>query len=145
VINHGEVILDAPVAKLKRDYLKVKTVDLLLEEPAHTLLQTDNGTGKQRLSIAFPISIHEEMQNIEGVKVLKAKGHGLKLEIDTSLTPLEPVIAAVMQHCHILDMTIADPPMEEIIATIYGQVHYNTHVDTIAHVPEVATPLTAGE
>jgi ABC-2 type transport system ATP-binding protein len=31
------------------------------------------------------------------------------------------VIAAVMQHSHILDMTISDPPMEEIIATIYRQ------------------------
>jgi hypothetical protein len=31
------------------------------------------------------------------------------------------VIAAIMQRCHILDMTIADPPMEEIIAAIYGE------------------------
>ncbi len=41
VINHGDIILDAPVAKLKREYLKVKTVDLLLEEPADGLLKTD--------------------------------------------------------------------------------------------------------
>ena len=52
---------------------------------------------------------------------MKARGHGLKLEIDTSRCPLEPIIAAVMQHCHILDMTIADPPMEKIIARIYGE------------------------
>src|SRR5438876_2810184 len=58
VINHGEIILDAPVAKLKRDYLKVKTVDLLLEEPAHTLLKTDSESGKQRLSVQLPSSIH---------------------------------------------------------------------------------------
>jgi len=76
---------------------------------------------------------------------LKAKGHGLKLAIDTSRTPLEPVIAAVMQHCHILDMTISDPPMEEIIATIYGQVRQDEHVDGNAHVPVVAKPLTVGE
>ncbi len=69
----------------------------------------------------MPTSIHEELQDVTGIEVLKAKGHGLKLEIDTSRTPLEPVIAAIMQHCHILDMTIADPPMEEIIAAIYGQ------------------------
>ena len=56
-----------------------------------------------------------------GVRVMKARGHGLKLEIDTALIPLEPVIAAIMQRCHIVDMTIADPPMEEIIADIYGQ------------------------
>jgi ABC-2 type transport system ATP-binding protein len=121
VINHGEIILDGPVAKMKRDYLKVKTVDLLLEEPAHTLLKTDAVSGKQRLSIQLASSIHEEILATEGVEVLKVKGHGLKLEIDTSRAPLEPIIAAIMQHCHILDMTIADPPMEEIIAKIYGE------------------------
>jgi len=121
VINHGEIILDTPVGKLKRDYLKAKTVDLLLEEPAAALLKTESGTGKQRLSVQLPGSIHEEIQAIDGVQVLKAKGHGLKLEIDTSCTPLEPIIAAIMERCHILDMTIADPPMEKIIATIYGK------------------------
>jgi ABC-2 type transport system ATP-binding protein len=121
VINHGEIILDTPVGKLKRDYLKAKTVDLLLEEPAAALLKTESGSGKQRLSVQLPGSIHEEIQQIDGVQVLKAKGHGLKLEIDTARTPLEPIIAAIMARCHILDMTIADPPMEEIIATIYGE------------------------
>ncbi|HCJ34547.1 MAG TPA: hypothetical protein DHV65_09665 [Ktedonobacter sp.] len=122
VINHGEIILDTPVAKMKRDYLKVKTVDLLLEEPAATLLKTDDASGERRLSIRLPSSIHEELLATEGIKVLKAKGHGLKLAIDTARCPLEPIIAAVMQHCHILDMTIADPPMEEIIARIYGEI-----------------------
>src|SRR6266516_2188199 len=121
VINHGEIILDTAVAKMKRDYLKVKTVDLLLEESAATLLKTDTESGEQRLSVQLPSSIHEEMLVTEGIQVLKAKGHGLKLEIDTSRCPLEPVIAAIMQHCHILDMTISDPPMEEIIARIYGE------------------------
>src|SRR6266487_651945 len=125
VINHGEIILDTPVTKLKRDYLKAKTVNLLLEEPASTLLKTDLDAEVSfehaRLSIQLPGSIHEEIQETEGVRVVKAKGHGLKLKIDTSRTPLEPIIAAIMERCHILDMTIADPPMEEIIATIYGE------------------------
>ena len=121
VINHGEIILDTPVAKMKRDYLKVKTIDLLLEEPAATLLKTATASDEQRLSIQLPSSIHEELLVTEGIKVLKAKGHGLKLEIDPSRFPLEPIIAAIMQHCHILDMTISDPPMEEIIARIYGE------------------------
>ena len=121
VINHGEVILDTPVARLKREYLRVKTVDLLLEEPAEQLLKADSESGEQRLSVQSTMSIHEELLDTRGVRVIKAKGHGLKLEIDTARTPLEPVIAAIMQRCHILDMTIADPPMEEIIADIYGR------------------------
>jgi ABC-2 type transport system ATP-binding protein len=121
VINHGEIILDAPVAKMKREYLKVKTIDLLLDEPADILLKTDPHNGQQRLSVQLPASIHEELQDTAGIQILKAKGHGLKLEVDTSYCPLEPVIAAIMQRCHILDMTIADPPMEEIISSIYGK------------------------
>src|SRR5258708_26812454 len=81
VINHGEIILDGPVAKMKRDYLKVKTVDLLLQEPAASMLKTDAESGKQRLSIQLPTSIHE------GVGIVKAKGYGLKLEVDTFRFP----------------------------------------------------------
>lgn len=121
VINHGEIILDTPVARLKRDYLKVKTIDLLLEEAAEVLLKTDSETGQSRLSIQSPTVIHEELLDTSGVQVLKAKGHGLKLAIDTEQTSLQPVIAAIMQRCQVLDMTISDPPMEEIIADIYGK------------------------
>ena len=121
VINHGEIVLDAPVARLKRDYLRVKTVDLLLEGSADDLVKTDAESGQQRLSIQLPGSIHEEITGSAGICVLKARGHGLKLEIDTALSPLEPIIAAVMQHGHVVDMTISDPPMEEIIALMYRQ------------------------
>ncbi len=121
VINHGEIILDTPVSRLKRDYLKAKTIDLLLEGSAEALLKMDSESDSPRLSVRPSTSIHEEIVETPGVRVLKAKGHGLKLEVDTSQTPLEPIIAAIMQHSHILDMTIADPPMEEIIAAIYGE------------------------
>src|SRR5712691_6342465 len=92
VINHGEIILDAPVAKLKRDYLKAKTVDLLLEEPAAMLVKTDVESGKHRMSIQLPTDIHEELLDTSGVQILKVSGHGLKLEIDTARCPLEPII-----------------------------------------------------
>jgi ABC-2 type transport system ATP-binding protein len=116
VINHGEIILDEPVTKMKSDYLRAKTVDLLLDEPVESLLTIDPDSKQQRLS-----DMHEGARHMTGIQVLKAQGRSLKLEIDTSVCPLEPVIAAIMQRCHILDMTIADPPMEEIIAAIYGE------------------------
>jgi ABC-2 type transport system ATP-binding protein len=121
VINHGEIILDAPVAKMKSDYLRAKTVDLLLDEPAETLLTIDPASGQQHL--------YGALQNATGIQVLKAQGKSLKLEVDTSECPLEPVIAAIMQRCHILDMTIADPPMEEIIAAIYGEKGHEDEAD----------------
>ncbi|HEX7736754.1 MAG TPA: ATP-binding cassette domain-containing protein [Ktedonobacteraceae bacterium] len=121
IINHGEIMLDEPVEKLKRDYLRVKTVDLVLEGDAGTLVKTDAQSNQQSLSAQLPGSMHKELIGKTGIKVLKAQGHSLKLEIDTAFTPLEPVIVAVMQHGHIVDMTIADPPMEEIIAMLYRQ------------------------
>jgi ABC-2 type transport system ATP-binding protein len=121
VINHGEIVLDTPVARLKRDYLRLKTVDLLLEGEAEALVALDAESGQQRLRIQSAGPAQEEIMDDAGINVLKAKGHGLKLEIDTACSPLEPVIAAIMQRGHILDMTIADPPMEEIIALIYRQ------------------------
>ncbi len=144
VINHGEVILDTPVARLKREYLRVKTVDLLLEEPAEQLLKVDSESGEQRLSVQSTTSIHEELLDTGGVRVMKAKGHGLKLEIDTARAPLEPVIAAIMQRCHIVDMTIADPPMEEIIADIYGQKRATGHAGEKygESAPETESPST---
>ena len=149
VINHGEVILDTPVARLKREYLRVKTVDLLLEEAAEQLLKVDGESGEQHLRVQSATSIHEELLDTGGVRVMKAKGHGLKLEIDTARTPLEPVIAAIMQHCHIVDMTIADPPMEEIIADIYGQKRATelvatqyTEAKSTVSAPETESPST---
>ena len=81
----------------------------------------DTESGRQCLSIQLPGSLSEELQDTSGLQILKAKGRGLKLELDIARIPLEPVIAAIMQHCHILDMTISDPPMEEIIAAIYNE------------------------
>jgi ABC-2 type transport system ATP-binding protein len=126
VINHGEIILDTPVANMKHDFLKAKTIDLLLDETAETLLKTDLEKGTRHLSIQLPGSPYEELQNTAGIQILKARGRELRLEVDTAYSPLEPILAAIMQRCHILDMTIADPPMEEIIATIYSKKAKNT-------------------
>ncbi len=129
-INHGQIILDTPVARLKREYLKVKTLDLLLEEPAASLLATSGSSGAPILSIPLAPNASPQDTDICGVQVLKAQGHGLKLTVDTARSPLEPIVAAIMQHCHILDMTISDPPMEEIIASIYGQKERTENVET---------------
>jgi len=146
VINHGEIILDAPVATLKRDYLKTKTVNLLLGEPVQFLLKTDHVTGMQQLSIQAIGSIHEELLDTTGVSIVKAKGYELRLEIDTARSPLEPIIAAIMQQCHIQDMTIIDPPMKEIIAAIYNEkgnvtLNHGARIDK----QEKSAPLGRGE
>ncbi|MBV9791444.1 MAG: ATP-binding cassette domain-containing protein [Chloroflexi bacterium] len=95
VINHGTVMFDDRVSTLRRRYLRRKVIDLRLKEEL----------------VALP--------ELPGVTVIKARGFGVKLEVDTERTPIEQVIAALMGGLSIADVTIEDPPMEEIIAAMY--------------------------
>ncbi len=95
VINHGEVIYDGRVSTLKRDYIHTKTVSLKLGEPWRGF-------------------------DGPGVQVLKHKGYGVKLEVDTNIAPIEQVVGQLLAHYTIADINVDNPPMEEIIARIYG-------------------------
>jgi ABC-2 type transport system ATP-binding protein len=97
VINHGAVVFEDRVSTLKRRYLKRKVIDLRLREEV----------------TALPA--------LAGVEVVKAQGYGVKLEVDTEASPIAEVIAHLMGALPIADVTIEDPPMEEIIAAIYRE------------------------
>lgn len=140
VINHGEIILDESVAVLKRDYLKAKTIDLQLAENVESLIVSDHDA---QSSLQMRLSAPAFAQ--EGIQVVKAQGHSLTLEIDTSRCPLEPVIAAIMQQQHILDMTISDPPMEKIIASIYGEQREEAEGSTQTQVEGIAQQPASSE
>jgi len=94
VINHGEVIYDGRVSTLKRNYIHTKTVSLKLGEP----WQGFDGSG---------------------VRLLKQKGYGVKLEVDTAVAPIEEVVGRLLARYIIADINVDNPPMEEIIARIY--------------------------
>ncbi len=94
IINHGAVVLDDAVSAMRRRYLGRKVVDLRLDEAWDGL-------------------------ELAGVTVVKAKGYGVKLAVDTACTAIDQVVAAILQRYHVQDITIEDPPLEEIIAGIY--------------------------
>lgn len=94
IINHGEIILDTTVSSMRRDLLRFKTVRVRLREPV---------TGFA----------------MDGVTVQKHKGANLKLSVDTDKVDLDQVIAALMRSSGIADITISDPPTEQVIAYIY--------------------------
>lgn len=96
IINHGELILDTSVSALRRDYLRFKIV---------------------RVRLANPIDKFE----MKGVVVAKHKQTNLKLSVDTDLTSIDDVLTELMRHARIADITIADPPTEQVIADIYGR------------------------
>ncbi|HWI64275.1 MAG TPA: ATP-binding cassette domain-containing protein [Symbiobacteriaceae bacterium] len=95
IINHGQIILDDSVNALRRDFMKSREIDLKLSEPYDGALQ------------------------LPGVSLLKAKGYGVKIGVDTSATPIDEVVAAILRQYHVQDITIQNPAMEEIIAEIY--------------------------
>jgi ABC-2 type transport system ATP-binding protein len=94
VINHGEVIYDGRVSTLKRNYIHTKTISLKLGDP----WQGFDGPG---------------------VQVLKHKGYGVKLKVDTNVAPIEEVVGRLLARYTIVDINVDNPPMEEIIGRIY--------------------------
>ncbi|MBN1954014.1 MAG: ATP-binding cassette domain-containing protein [Anaerolineae bacterium] len=95
VINNGEVIYDGRVSTLKRDYIHSKTVSLKLGQP----WQGYDGPG---------------------VHTLKQRGYGVKLQVDTTIVPIEVVVGQLLARYEIVDINVDNPPMEEIIARIYA-------------------------
>jgi ABC-2 type transport system ATP-binding protein len=96
VINHGQLILDQDVSTMKRELLTNKTIKLQLAEKA----------------------VPPVLNGIEAAEVGEA---GLRLSVDTSRISIEEVLAHLVAHCRILDVTIEDPSMEEIITHIYSR------------------------
>ncbi len=101
VINHGMIILDAPVSTLKREFLQTKVIDLRLDQD------------DQAVPEALPFV---------GVRVAERAEARLCLEVDTTIQPIDRVIAYLIARYRVADVTIADPPMEELIAQIYQRL-----------------------
>ena len=98
IINHGEIIYQDRVSALKRTYLTTKQVDV-------------------RYAEEVPTDFH-----FEGVDVLKIGRYGVKLSFDARATPVEAVIAGLAAKGGVVDVTISDPSLEEVIRTIYEGV-----------------------
>ncbi|MDQ2807336.1 MAG: ATP-binding cassette domain-containing protein [Chloroflexota bacterium] len=98
VINHGTLILNTSVSQLKRRYLQHKIVSLKLHQPVPTA------------GLDLP-----------GTTVLKTSTYGVKLQVDTAAVGIETVIGRLVGQYAVADITIEDPPLEDIIAAIYGQ------------------------
>ena len=94
VINHGRLVLDDSVAGMRRDYLETKILRLLLDRPV-------------------------DPPAMPGVTVLKRKGPGLKLAVDTTKASIDGVLRAILAMGSVVDVTVTDPPLETIIAAIY--------------------------
>lgn len=93
VIDHGHVAVDMSVKKMKYDYLNKKVVSLKLKESA---------------KLTVP----------DGVTLIKGTPYAAKFSVDTRIMPIGRVLA-MLDSDNIADITIEEPPMEEIIAAVY--------------------------
>jgi ABC-2 type transport system ATP-binding protein len=93
VINHGRIVWDGSIKDMKYRLLRRKVIDLKLDAPL-------------RLEAA-------------GVEVLKSRPYSAKLAVDLTHASLDEVVSLIMRDNHVEDITISNPPMEEIITRIY--------------------------
>lgn len=95
IINHGQIVYQDKVSNLKRKFLTRKLVEVRYAE---------------EVSKDF---------SLEGMETLKTGRYGVKLTFDTRQTPADAVLARLSAAGTLVDITISDPPLEEVIARIY--------------------------
>ena len=98
IINHGQIVYQDRVSNLKRHYLTTKEVGVRYA---------------QRIPGNFAM---------ENVNILKVGKYGVKLGFNTSEIPADVVLARLAEKGDLVDITISDPSLEEVIANIYQEV-----------------------
>src|SRR5215208_4439988 len=95
IINHGQIVYEDKVSNLKRKFLTSKLVEVRYAEEVAKNFKVD------------------------GTEMIKMGQYGVKLRFDTRMTPVEKVLAHLTDAGSVADITISDPPLEEVIAKIY--------------------------
>ncbi|MGE3966501.1 MAG: ATP-binding cassette domain-containing protein, partial [Planctomycetota bacterium] len=93
VIHEGTLILDRAVDDLKRSYLRRKRITL------HSL--------EEAPSVA-----------IDGAEVVERRPYRVVIEVDTATTSVSEVVQRTLASVQIHDLSIEDPPLEEIVQAI---------------------------
>jgi len=96
VINHGAVIYDSEVAAMRRTLLSTKLVEVGLSEPA-------------------------PLPSTAGVTVLEHTETAVKLSVDTAVRSIRSVLDELLDGLPVSDISVLDPPLEQVIAAIYAR------------------------
>jgi ABC-2 type transport system ATP-binding protein len=96
VINHGAVIYDDEVAAMRRALLSTKVVEVGLTQPM-------------------------EAPDLPGVTIVEHDASALRLVVDTTRTPVRDVLDLLLAGPAVADVSVVDPPLEQVIAEIYEQ------------------------
>ena len=93
IINHGTIVLDDSMEKLKYHYLNKKIVEVKMREK---------------------VNLDDE----DGITILKDKGYSLKIEVDITKKSIIDAIK-LLNPDNIIDINISNVPLENIISEIY--------------------------
>jgi len=94
VVNHGTLIHDADVAVLRRTLLATKRVEVRFAHPPGAL-------------------------DLAGVQVAWRSPVEADLVVDTASRPIRAVLDELLERGEVADISVADPPLEQVIAAIY--------------------------
>jgi len=97
IINHGQIVYQDKVSTLKRRFLTHKEI-----------------------GVRYADEVPQGFQ-IEGAEVLKVGQYGVKLRFDAKKIPVDTVMSRIAEKGSLVDITISDPQLEEVIAAIYEQ------------------------
>ena len=93
IINNGTIVLDDTMENLKYHYLNKKIVEAKMKEKVN-------------------------LEDEEGITILKDKGYNLKIEVDTTKRTVADAIK-LLNPDSIIDINISNIPLESIISEIY--------------------------
>ena len=93
IVNDGKIVLDDTMENLKYHYLDKKIVEAKMNTKVN-------------------------LDEIDGITILKDKDYNLKLEVDLSKKSITDAIK-LLDPDHILDINISNVPLETIISSIY--------------------------
>jgi ABC-2 type transport system ATP-binding protein len=96
IINHGLIVYDGPIEKIKKEYLTHKHLDIKFN--------------KIEKKFAF-----------KGCKVISQDDYEIKIELDTKKQAVKNVINYLITDFDVADILVQDPPIEEIIQKIYKE------------------------
>ena len=96
VIHGGRILLDRTIDALRRGWIRRKRVTL--------------HTAEAQPELTMP-----------GVRELARGPHRLELEVDLDLVAVDTVVQAALKNTRIVDLTVEDPGMDEVVQAIYAR------------------------
>lgn len=94
VMNHGRVVHDDSVAAMRRTLLSTKLVEV---------------------GLAAPVTAPD----LDGVTVVDHTDTAIDLSVDTARRSVRDVLDTVLTGWQVADITVTDPPLEQVIAEVY--------------------------